>query len=223
MDLHEKMLSKLPAAGIYPAVPTEATAPSVSYTNGHRDDHRPEDITNYRLNKISEIETSIKLDMSVRQNIRKKYKRSVNIFEIVSTILTIGSVGAGVGSVTLLSTIIGSPIGFCLGVGSASVGVLKLGSDFIRRKLETKVAKHTELILLCEIKLNSLSDSVSRALTDGHVTEDEFSNIIHENEKYVEMKLIIKKKFKKSLKEIKTFTKEDLLRELLPRGNIKVI
>ena len=59
-------------------------------------------------------------------------------------------------------------------------GLVKL----IRRKLTTKSKKHHEIKTMAECKLNSIKDLISKSLTDGQISENEFKLILDELEKY---------------------------------------
>ena len=61
---------------------------------------------------------------------------------------------------------------------------------FARRKLTTKSKKHYEIKTMAECKLNSIKDLISKSLTDGQISENEFKSVLDELEKYNEMKEI---------------------------------
>ena len=87
-------------------------------------------------------------------------------------------------SLTLIGTLAGVPlagIASLIGIASTAAGV---GS----RRLNTKVTKHEKTISLAESKHLSVSRLVSKALTDGEVSDVEFNLILREIENYYSLK-----------------------------------
>ena len=140
-----------------------------------------EDGQNYRLQKITEIEKTLINERDNRKALYKKYKRGVNITDGVDTSLISASVilaGLGIAFPVLL------PIQITAVVCGSLGGLIKL----IRRKLTTKSKKHYEIKTMAECKLNSIKDLISKSLTDGQISENEFKLILDELEKYNKMK-----------------------------------
>lgn len=141
-----------------------------------------EDGQNYRLQKITEIEKTLINERDKRKSLYKKYKRGVNVTDGVDTSLISTSVvlaGIGIAFPILL------PIQIAAVVCGSLGGLVKL----IRRKLTTKSKKHYEIKTMAECKLNSIKDLISKSLTDGQISADEFKLILDELEKFNEMKL----------------------------------
>ncbi|CAG2216841.1 unnamed protein product [Mytilus edulis] len=146
-----------------------------------------EDGQNYRLQKITEIEKTLINERDKRKSLYKKYKRGVNVTDGVDTSLISTSVvlaGIGIAFPILL------PIQIAAVVCGSLGGLVKL----IRRKLTTKSKKHYEIKTMAECKLNSIKDLISKSLTDGQISADEFKLILDELEKYNKMKENIRTK-----------------------------
>ena len=94
----------------------------------------------------------------------------------------------GIGGAGLLVTIIAAPIVFALEVASLSCGLLGVAGKFISRRLEIISKKHNEIRVLAKSKLNTISDYVSAALSDGTISNQEFHLILSEVEKYHALK-----------------------------------
>ena len=60
------------------------------------------------------------------------------------------------------------------------------------------MTKHEKTVSVCESKINSLKDRISKALADDRLSDEEFNNILAEMEKYHEMKKDIRHKFQKN-------------------------
>lgn len=146
-----------------------------------------EDGQNYRLQKITEIEKTLINERDKRKSLYKKYKRGVNVTDGVDTSLISTSVvlaGIGIAFPILL------PIQIAAVVCGSLGGLVKL----IRRKLTTKSKKHYEIKTMAECKLNSIKDLISKSLTDGQISAEEFKSVLDELEKYNKMKENIRTK-----------------------------
>ena len=60
------------------------------------------------------------------------------------------------------------------------------------------MTKHEKTVSICESKVNSLKDRISKALADDRISNEEFENILAEMSKYHEMKKDIRVGFKKT-------------------------
>ena len=60
------------------------------------------------------------------------------------------------------------------------------------------MTKHEKTVSVCESKINSLKDRISKALADDRISDEEFENILAEMEKYHEMKKDIRVGLKKT-------------------------
>ena len=146
-----------------------------------------EDGQNYRLNKISEIEKQLQDESVVRKTLYKKYKRVINITDGVDTVLISASVVmSGIGFAV--------PIMLPLEIAAVVCGSLGVFVKLIRRRLHKKTQKHYEIKTIADSKLNSIKDSISKSLTDGQISEQEFKSILDELDKYNKLKDSIRSK-----------------------------
>ena len=83
------------------------------------------------------------------------------------------------------------------------------------------MTKHEKTVSVCESKINSLKDRISKALADDMLSDEEFNNILAEMEKYHEMKKDIRHKFKKNkvkkTPEVVTELKRQIHAEMLKK------
>ena len=110
--------------------------------------------------------------------------------------------------------IVASPAlaGVTTGVGLSSVGLTA-----VSKRLERNVTKHEKIYTLVLAKHNSVSESVSKAPADKKISDNEFTIIIREVQKYHELKTEIRegaKKTKTENKEAQTPNLEKLKGEL---------
>lgn len=153
---------KQPSAPLYPELPVE-------------------DGQNYRLQKISEIEKTLINERDVRKALYKKYKRGINITDGVDTgLISTSVILAGVGLTV--------PIMLPLEIGAVVCGSLGVCVKLVRRKLTSKAQKHYEIKTIADSKLNSIKDLISKALTDGQISENEFKLVLDELDKYNKIK-----------------------------------
>ena len=131
-------------------------------------------------------------------SVRKKYKRCLNVLSRISTstgTLSFCLSGSGVG--TAFSGV-GLPLAASLGGLGLICGVVSVIAGEAGKKVSRKVTKHEKTVSVCESKIKSLKDRISKALADDRLSDEEFENILAEMEKYHEMKKDIRHKFKKN-------------------------
>ena len=103
---------------------------------------------------------------------------------------------AGVGD---LATIIAVPMATAMVGAAAGIGVLCLIGGQVNKKLALKLEKREMIKTLAEAKLNSIGDYVSKALEDDYISEQEFSLVLSELEKFNNMKEEVRSKTKDSI------------------------
>lgn len=187
---------------IQPSAPVEY--PELKASFGEKPDQA------VRLHEILRVRNRIEYEKEKRQQLYKKYRRWINVVDAIDTFLVLVSLGLGVGGLGLLTTIVAAKVVIGLEIGAISCGVIAVGLKFIDRKLTAKATKHDEIRMLAESKLNSVADLISKALTDGAISDDEFSMILGEVEKYSEMKEAIRKK---TTEEVGEETKKALIQK----------
>ena len=131
-------------------------------------------------------------------SVRKNYKRCYNLLSRTSALsgtLSFYLSGSGVG--TAFSGA-GLPLAASLGGLGLICGVLSVITGEPGKKVSRKVTKHEKTVSICESKINSLKDRISKALADDRISNEEFENILAEMEKYHELKKDIRVGFKKN-------------------------
>ena len=103
--------------------------------------------------------------------------------------------GSGVGAAF---SGVGLPLAASLGGLGLICGVASVITAASAKKVSRKVTKHEKTVSVCESKINSLKDRISKALADDRFSDEEFNNILAEMEKYHEMKKDIRHKFQKN-------------------------
>ena len=171
-------------APLYPELPA-GPAETQSVNNTPPDQY-------FRLQEISRLRNHLEDEKDKRSQLYKKYRRGIDAVDAADTALISASVGMGIGGVGLLTTVIAAPVVLGLEIAALGCGLLGVAGKFIGRRLSVKAKKHDEVRVLAESKLNTIADHVSRALTDGQISDEEFRLIIDEAQKYTQMKAEIR-------------------------------
>ena len=155
------------------------------------------DPNNFRLQKSSEVLQNLEKEVKHYEDMRKKYNRARGILTKISVcsglILAILS-ASGLGtSLTGFGTIVGIPLSVVGGI----FGGISVGFGAASKRLSNKVSKHEQTAAIAKSKLNTINDLVSKALKDNVISDQEFSIILSEFEKFQKMKLEVRQKFRK--------------------------
>ena len=188
---------------IYPSLPA-ASAPEeeVLIVEGNAQ--------SYRLKKIDEIQREIAAERDKRANLSKKYHRAVRVIAGVDSTLVVSSMGLGAAGIGVLSTIIAAPVAIAMEGVALGTGLLSVVGGQVNKKLTMKAEKHEKIKTLADAKLNTISDHISKALTDDRISVEEYSLILSELEKFSSMKEEIRSKIKIGIDEQ---TKQSLINQ----------
>ena len=110
------------------------------------------------------------------------------LFRFVSAVLELEQLFLG----------LGLPLAASLGGLGLICGVVSVITGEVGKKVSRKVTKHKKTVSVCESKINSLKDRISKALADDRISDEEFENILAEMSKYHELKKDIRVGFKKN-------------------------
>ena len=170
-------------------------------------------VGDYRLKKISDCQKELENEISHYRRISKKYKRAktiINAFAAATGVLTAALSSASLA--TLLSgigAIVSAPI-----AGIAAVmGITSTTAGVSSERLNRKVTKHEKTISLAESKHLSVSRLVSKAMTDGSITDVEFNLILREIDNYYSLK----GQLRREVKKIENISSDESLRQELKK------
>ena len=152
----------------------------------------------FRLKKISDLQTELSHEADHYRQVAKKYKRTHSMAHISA--VGLGSLSAGLSSATLATALTGFGIVASPALaGVATVfGLLSAGFTVVSKRLKRKVTKHEKIYTLALAKLNSVSELVSKALADKSISDSGFTIIFREVQKYHELKAAIRDGVKKT-------------------------
>ena len=168
----------------------------------------------YRLKKIEEVEVFLRAEISERERLYKKFKRHATTTQILDHTLITATVITGSGSIVTLCTGVGLPASIAL----ASVSVILSLTTAITRKTsklyDTKAKKHDKITVLAQTKLDSIHDTVSKAIEDGHISPEEFQRIVQERQRY----LLLKQQIRHRTKRVTDTINDEQRRAILDQG-----
>ena len=156
-----------------------------------------ENVGDYRLKKISDCQKELENEITHYRRISKKYKRAktiINAFAVTTGALT--TVLSTASLATLLSAI-GAPIGASLAGIAALMGITSTAAGVSSKRLNRKVTKHEKTVSLAESKHISISRLVSKVMSDGTITDEEFNLILREIDNYYSLKGKLRREVKK--------------------------
>ena len=161
----------------------------------------PKDGNAFRLQQSCRVLENLEKEAKHYTSVRKKYKRCYNLLSRISTstgTLSFCLSGSGVG--TAFSGV-GLPLAASLGGLGLVSGVVSVITGEAGKNVSRKVTKHEKTVSVCESKINSLKDRISKALANDRIYDEEFENILAEMSKYNEMKKDIRVGLKNKVKK----------------------
>ena len=183
---------------IYPQLPIEETG------------------ENFRLKQCADWLSLLEKDLQDCEKIYKKYKRARSTLLNLSTgsgTLSVALCGGGLGTGL---TGIGLPISVALGVVGGVCALTSVATASLAKAVSKKVSKHEKTVSVCQAKINTIKDVVSKSLTDNKISHEEFVLIKKEYEKYYEMKRLIREKNTLPHADVKKM-EEDIRAEILKK------
>ena len=188
-EMKEKIYTTLPSIREAPTAP-DIEVREMGNDQGHT----------YRLKVISDIQKFLETEINNRDAFCKKYFRVARIINIADSVLIGITVCAEAAGAILMTTGVGAPIAFGLGISGAATGAISLLGNITVKKTTTKAEKHLKIKTLASAKLDTISSHISQAMMDNHINDEEFKLIMEELNKYKAMKEEIKNNTKKKLK-----------------------
>ena len=131
----------------------------------------------FRIQQTCDAIQKLENEAKHYEAVRKKYKRYHDFLSKVS-VSGVGSALSGVGL----------PAGASLGAIGSICGILSVFTGAVAKNVSHKINKHEQTVAICQSKVNSIKDRISKALNDNKISDEEFHNIISEVDKYNEMK-----------------------------------
>ena len=80
------------------------------------------------------------------------------------------------------------PVGVSLASIGGFFGFVSVLTGLIAKKVSPKLNKHLQTVSVCNAKLNTIKDLISKTLQDNDISPEEFRLILAEVEKYKKLK-----------------------------------
>ena len=171
----------------------------------------------YRLKKIEDIENFFNEEIKQRERLYKKFKRYSTTVVILDHSLITATVITGSGSIAALATGIGLPLSIALESVSLCLSIATAITHRTNKIIDAKSKKHDKICVPAQTKLDSIHDTVSKAITDGHVDSIEFQRIIQEKQRY----LLLKQEIRHKTKRITDTINEKQRQAILDQGRLQ--
>jgi len=146
--------------------------------------------------QINEIQTILTDEVEKRTILSKKYHKWVKLVGGVDEVLVGSTVVLEAIAVALLATAVSAPAIIPIQVAVIGIGSLVTAGSQVKKKLFRKERKHEKITVLAQDKLSAVSDCISKALDDEEISEEEYSLIVSELDKFRETKEKIRAKVK---------------------------
>jgi len=154
------------------------------------------DVQKYRLQNINEMQTILIGEVEKRAILSKKYHKWVKIVGAVNDVLVGSTVVLETTAVALLATAVSAPAIIPIQVVVIGIGSLVTVGSQVKKKLITKVGKHEKIAVFAEDKLSAVDECISKALDDKEISEEEYSLVVSELNKFRKIKEKIRAKVK---------------------------
>ena len=153
--------------------------------------------TEFRLNKITEIENYFHQEINQRKSCSKKLNKYVAAFDYIDKILIALSATTGGVYICSFTSVAEAPEGIASAsftlIFSLTTGIVKI----LLSTTSTNNKKHDKILMLAKSKLNSIETLISQALTDMEISQEEYIAILKEKDKYEMMKENLRSKNEK--------------------------
>ena len=129
----------------------------------------------YRMQKANEVESALNAEVSHYRIVAKKYKRAKKIVNWAAM------------------SVVGLPASIPLGGVGGAFALASSGLVVASKKLDTKIRKHREIIVLANSKRDMVR-RLSKALSDNQISDSEFQSIMAEFSQYNVLKEAVRSK-----------------------------
>ena len=167
-----------------PAETTQPIYPDLSTVIPVKDSDVNQEAQNFRLKQIRDIRDNLEKEAETRGRLRRRYKALYNTAYYINFGSSLTSVASSTVAVVSLSTVVGALPALPFGIVAITTGVLGVVSSKVSKLILKKTEKHERIKLIALSKLSSVNDLVSRALTNGKISDEEFQVILNEMESY---------------------------------------
>ena len=166
-------------------------------------------VGDFRLKKISDCQKELENEITHYRRISKKYKRAKTIINAFAATTGVLTAVLSTASFTTFGTGIGAIVGAPIAGIAAVMGITSTTAGVSSERLNKNLTKHEKTFSLAESKDLSISRLVSKALTDGLISDVEFNLILREIDNYYSLK----GQLRREVKKIENISSDESLRQ----------
>ena len=156
------------------------------------------------MKQVEDVEQFLRSEIRDRNKLKKKFGFwNATLHYVDGGLIAAEVISAGAG-IALISSGIGAPIGIALEGLAIFAGVVQLPLKRIAKKINFKSNKHSNIVNAAQTSLDQVALKISKAITDGVISQNEFELIIRERQRYLLEKEKIRSKTSKKIDEVDT-------------------
>ncbi len=163
-------------------VTPSAPPPSPSDSGGYPIAHTT------RLHNINHMIYELEKEKTEREALVNRYKKIRSSAHVVDHSCTTLAVGATAAGLAVLTTIVGAPIAVAIQSTGLAFGCGTILAKYVSRKSSIKFKKHAKIVELCQSTLQDIRAETSKALSNGHVSDEQYKLCLDLQRKYEQMK-----------------------------------
>ena len=148
----------------------------------------------FRMQKANEIDAALNAEVAHYRIVAKKYKRAKKIVNWSATSCGFLSAGLSTSSLVTAMSVVGLPASIPLGGVGGAFALASSGLIVASKKLDSKIKKHREIVVLAISKRDTVRRLYSKALSDNQISDSEFQSIMAEFSQYNELKESVRSK-----------------------------
>ena len=148
----------------------------------------------FRMQKANEVEAALNAEVAHYRVVVKKYKRAKKIANWSATGCGFVSAGLSTASLGTAVSVVGLPVSIPLGSVGGAFALASSGLIVASKKLDSKIKKHREIVVLATAKRDTVRRIYSKALSDNQISDGEFQSIMAEFSQYNALKESVRSK-----------------------------
>ena len=146
------------------------------------------------MQKANEVEAALNAEVAHYRVVAKKYKRAKKIINWSATGCGFISAGLSTASLGTAVSVVGLPASIPLGSVGGAFALASSGLIVAGKKLDSKIKKHREIVVLATAKRDTIRRLYSKALSDNQISDGEFQSIMAEFSQYNSLKEAVRSK-----------------------------
>ena len=181
----------------------------------------------FRMQKANEIEAALNAEVAHYRAVAKKYKRAKKIINWTATGCGFLSAGLSTASLGAAVSVVGLPASIPLGSVGGAFALASSGLIVAGKKLDSKIKKHREIVVLATAKRDTIRRLYSKALSDNQISDGEFQSIMAEFSQYNTLKEAVRSKMAQNsspdIEKIKKNVRNEIEAEFQKKINTLVV